>query len=91
MSECWEVLLLSNLSISFFMSSVLTSEKLNAFYNDSVFARMLGWSLYLKIALTRFWLGFFMDVKWLGGGRGAGCRTKQVRNMIFCKGIPCLK
>ena len=30
MPECWEALFLSNLSMAFFMSSMLTSEKLNA-------------------------------------------------------------
>ena len=40
MSESWDALFLSNLKISFFMSSMLTSEKQNVW-----------WSLYLKIAL----------------------------------------
>ena len=40
-------------------------------------------------SLTQLWLGFFMDVKWLGrGGKSYPpplviSRTKQVRNMIF--------
>ena len=54
----------------------------------------------IKVFLTRFWLGFFMNVKWLGGGIKITpppppviSRTKQeqVRNMIFCVGLPCLK
>ena len=51
-----------------------------------------------NMCINRFWLGFFMDVKWLGGGGGKNyppplviSRTKQVRNMIFCMGLPCLK
>ena len=28
-----------------------------------------SYSAYVVVELTRFWLGFFMDVKWLGGGR----------------------
>ena len=52
MSECWEVIFLSNLSMSFFMSSILTSEKQNASFSQLLrIASMLGWSLYLKIAL----------------------------------------
>ena len=39
--------------------------------------------------LTRFWLGFFMEVKWLGLERTK--EREQVRNMIFCMGLPCLK
>ena len=40
-------------------------------------------------SLNQLWLGFFMDVKWLGrGGKNYPpplviSRTKQVRNMIF--------
>ena len=56
--------------------------------------------------LTRFWSGFFMDVKWLKRGWGKNyphqppppgppplviSRTKQVRNIVFCMGLPCLK
>ena len=40
MSEIWDALFLSNVIMSFFMSSMLTSEKQNVW-----------WSLYLKIAL----------------------------------------
>ena len=48
-------------------------------------------------SLTQLWLGFFMDVKWLGrGGKNYPpplviSRTKQVRNMIFLHEITCLK
>ena len=52
MSECWEVLFLSNLSMSFFMSSILTSEKRNVSFSQWLcIASMLGWSLYIKIPL----------------------------------------
>ena len=52
MSECWEALFLSNLSMSFFMSSVLTSDKRNVSFSQILcIASMLGWSLYLKITL----------------------------------------
>ena len=52
MSECWEALFLSNLSMPFFMSSILTSEKRNVSFSQLLcIASMLGWSLYLKIAL----------------------------------------
>ena len=52
MSECWEALFLSNLSMSFFMSSILTCEKRNVSFSQWLcIASMLGWSLYLKIAL----------------------------------------
>ena len=52
MSECWEALFLSNLSMSFFMSSVLTSEKRNVSFSQWLcIENMLGWSLYLNIAL----------------------------------------
>ena len=52
MSESWEALFLSNLSMSFFMSSILTSEKRNISFSQWLcIASMLGWSLYLKIAL----------------------------------------
>ena len=52
MYECWEALFLSNLSMSFFMSSILTSEKRNvSFLQLLCIASMLRWSLYLKIAL----------------------------------------
>ena len=52
MSECWEALFLSNLSMSFFMLSILTSEKRNVSFSQWLcIASMLGWSLYLNIAL----------------------------------------
>ena len=52
MSECWEALFLSNLSMSFFMSSILTSEKRNVSFSQWLcIASMSGWSLYLNIAL----------------------------------------
>ena len=52
MSECREALFLSNLSMSFFMSSALTSEKRNVSFSQLFcIASMLGWSLCLKIAL----------------------------------------
>ena len=52
MSEYWEALFLSNLSMSFFMSSVLTSEKRNVSFSQWLcIASMLGWSLYLNIVL----------------------------------------
>ena len=45
-------LFLSNLSMSFFMSSILTSEKRNVSFSQWLcIASMLGWSLYLNIAL----------------------------------------
>ena len=51
MSECWEAFL-SNLSVSFFMSSMLTSDKRNVSFSQLLcIASMLGWSLYLKIVL----------------------------------------
>ena len=34
MSEYWEALFLSNLSMSFFMSSMLTSEKQNIYFSQ---------------------------------------------------------
>ena len=34
MSECWEALFLSNLSMYFFMSSILTSEKRNVSFSQ---------------------------------------------------------
>ena len=53
MSECWEALFLSNLSMSFFMPLILTSEKRNVSFSQLLcVASMLGWSLYLKIALN---------------------------------------
>ena len=52
MSDCWEALFLSNLTMSFFMSSMLTFEKRNvSFLKVLCIASMLEWSLYLKIAL----------------------------------------
>ena len=52
MFECWEALFLSNLSISFFMSWMLTSQKGNVSFSQLLcIASILGWSLYLKIAL----------------------------------------
>ena len=52
MSECCEALFLSNLSMSFFMSSMLTFEKRNVSFSKVLcITSMLGWSLYLKIAL----------------------------------------
>ena len=52
MSEFWEALFLSNLIMSFFMSSILNSEKQNVSFSQlPCIASMLGWSLYLKIAL----------------------------------------
>ena len=44
MSECWEALFLSNLSMSFFMSSVLPFQKRNVSFLQLLFiASMLGW------------------------------------------------
>ena len=52
MSECWEALFLSNMSMSFFMSSMLTSEKRNVSFSQLLcIASILEWSLHLKIAL----------------------------------------
>ena len=52
MSECWEALFLSNLSMSFFMASILTSDKRNVSFSQCLcIASMLGWSFYLNIAL----------------------------------------
>ena len=52
MSECWQAFFLSNLSMSFFMSSILSSEKWIFFFSQLLcIASMLGWSLYLKITL----------------------------------------
>ena len=52
MSDCWEALFLSNLTMSFFMSSVLTFEKRNvSFLKVLCIASMLGWYLHLKIVL----------------------------------------
>ena len=52
MFECWEALFLSSLGMSFFMSSVLTSEKRNVSFSQlTCIASILGWSLYLKIVL----------------------------------------
>ena len=52
MSECWEALFLSNLSMSFFMVSILTSEKGDVSFSQWLcIASMLGWSMYLKTAL----------------------------------------
>ena len=52
MSECLEALFLSNSSMSFFISSILTSEKRNVYFSQlPCSASMLGWSLYLNIAL----------------------------------------
>ena len=52
MSECWEALLLPNLSMSFFMSSMLISAKRSVSFSQLLrIASMLGWSLYLKTAL----------------------------------------
>ena len=52
MSEYWKALFLSNLSMSFFMSSILTSEKRNVPFSKLLcITSMLEWSLYLKIAL----------------------------------------
>ena len=51
-SECWEDLFLSYSSMSFFISSILTSEKRNVSFSQlPCSATMLEWSLYLKIAL----------------------------------------
>ena len=59
-----------------------------------------GTTLQSDDSLTRFWLGFFMDIKWLGITPPPPppppppiviSRTKQVRNMNFCMGLPCLK
>ena len=53
MSECWEALFLSNLSMSFSMTLMLTSEKGNVSFSKLLcIASMLEWSLYLKIALS---------------------------------------
>ena len=52
MSECWEALFLSNSSMFFFVCSILTSEKRNVYFSQLPCSEsMLGWSLYLKIAL----------------------------------------
>ena len=52
MSGCCGALLLSNSSTSFFISSILTSNKRNVYFSQlPCSASMLGWSLYLKIAL----------------------------------------
>ena len=51
-SESLEALFLSNLSMSFFMSSILTSEKRNVSFSQFLcIAGMVGWSLCLNIAL----------------------------------------
>ena len=52
MSEYWEAFFLSNSSMSFFISSILTSEKRDVSFSElPCSARMLGWSIYLKIVL----------------------------------------
>ena len=52
MSECWEAFFLSNSSMSFFISSILISEKGSVSFSQLLCsAAMLGWSLYLKIIL----------------------------------------
>ena len=44
MSESWEALSLSNLSMSFFISSILTSEKRSISFSQFLcIASMLGW------------------------------------------------
>ena len=51
-SECWEAFFLFKLSMSFSMSSMLTSEKRNVSFSLLLYiASMLGWYLYLKIVL----------------------------------------
>ena len=49
---------------------------------------LFEYSMKAFASLTRFWLVFFMDVKWLGGVLVTPpplviSRTKQARNMIF--------
>ena len=55
--------ILSNLSMYFFISSILTSEERNVSFSQLLCnASMLGWSLYLKIAL-RFRSAMFSVTK----------------------------
>ena len=54
MRKCWKPFILCNLSVSFFMSSMITYKKLNVSFSQLLcIASMLEQSLYYEIAFNR--------------------------------------
>ena len=82
MSECFGTLFLSNLSMSFFISSILTSEKRNVSFSQLLCsAGMLGWVRSAMFSVTKLDSLYLEIFRFLT----QGCRQSRGRENLKLK------